>query len=74
MILLIYRLIIEEIQPETSELPGGGIQVHQEIDAAVAELIEQEALDELEQLVKAQLEAPADQQNPVEQHQDEDDK
>uniref|UniRef100_A0A0E0RCQ8 Uncharacterized protein n=1 Tax=Oryza rufipogon TaxID=4529 RepID=A0A0E0RCQ8_ORYRU len=70
----ILQLIIEEIQPETSELPDGRIQVHQEIDAAVAELIEQEALDELEQLVGAQLEAPADQQNPVEQHQDEDDK
>nr|ABA91127.1 hypothetical protein LOC_Os11g01750 [Oryza sativa Japonica Group] len=70
----ILQLIIEEKQPEILELPGGGIQVHQEIDAAVAELIEQEALDELEQLVKAQPEAAADQQNPVEPHQDEDDK
>uniref|UniRef100_A0A0E0F1N0 Uncharacterized protein n=1 Tax=Oryza meridionalis TaxID=40149 RepID=A0A0E0F1N0_9ORYZ len=68
------RLIIEEKQPEILELPGGGIQVHQEIDAAVAELKEQEALDELEQLVEAQPEAAADQQNPVEPHQDEDDK
>uniref|UniRef100_A0A0E0MBL6 BED-type domain-containing protein n=1 Tax=Oryza punctata TaxID=4537 RepID=A0A0E0MBL6_ORYPU len=62
----ILQFVTEEKQPEISELPGGGIQVHREINTAVVELIEQEALGELEQLVGAQLEAPEDNQNPAE--------